>query len=152
MVRSSTIISLLSPLCCDNIYPPPLFSFHLEPQELELQLRPRTITNISILPSHKLLQIIVSRLQTPWTLVRYLLHNECICYATNRNAEKTRTVLGEEEKMWIFTRASNEGSRRFHNHRVKVSYSRLSLMIVAPESQFHVYLPWGQCLISIVSQ
>ena len=74
----------------------PLFSFHLEPQELVLQLRPRTITNISILRSHKLLQIIVSRLQTPWTLVRYLLHNECICYATNRNAEKTRTVLGED--------------------------------------------------------
>ena len=97
--------SLRCPLCCDNIYPPPLFSFHLEPQELELQLssRPRAITNISILPSHKLLQIIVSRLQTPWTLLRYLLHNECICYATNRNVEKTRTVLGEDEDIyWSF--------------------------------------------------
>ena len=28
-----------------------------------------------------------------------------------------------------------------------VSYSRLSLMIIAPWTQFHIYLPWGQmCL------
>ena len=26
-----------------------------------------------------------------------------------------------------------------------VSYSRPSLMIIASVSQFHVYLPWGQC-------
>ena len=32
-----------------------------------------------------------------------------------------------------------------------VSYSRLSLMIIASRTQFHVYLPWGQCLFRIVS-
>ena len=32
-----------------------------------------------------------------------------------------------------------------------VSYSRLSIMIIALASQFHVYLSWGQCPFSIVS-
>ena len=32
-----------------------------------------------------------------------------------------------------------------------VSYSYPSLMIIASASQFHVYLPWGQHLFSIVS-
>ena len=32
-----------------------------------------------------------------------------------------------------------------------VSYSHLSLMIIASRTQFHVYLPWGQGLFSIVS-
>ena len=33
-----------------------------------------------------------------------------------------------------------------------VSYSCPSLMIIAPGTQFHVYLPWGQHLFSIVSK
>ena len=32
-----------------------------------------------------------------------------------------------------------------------MSYSRLSLMIIASRTQFLVYLPWGQCPFSIVS-
>ena len=40
--------------------------------------------------------------------------------------------------------------RRFANVSI-VSYSRPSLMIIASVSQFHVYLPLGQRLFSIVS-
>ena len=40
--------------------------------------------------------------------------------------------------------------RRFSKVSI-VSYSRLSLMIIASASQFPVYLPWGQRLFSIVS-
>ena len=32
-----------------------------------------------------------------------------------------------------------------------VSYIRLSLMIIASGTQFHVERPWGQCPFSIVS-
>ena len=32
-----------------------------------------------------------------------------------------------------------------------VSYSRPSLMLIVSETQFHVYLPWGQRPFSIVS-
>ena len=105
MVRSSTIISPLSAVrCAVTIFIlRPCFLSILSRKSWCSSSRPRAITNISILPSHKLLQIIVSRLQTPWTPLRYLLHNECICYATNRNVEKTRTVLGEDEDIyWSF--------------------------------------------------
>ena len=40
--------------------------------------------------------------------------------------------------------------RKFANGII-VSYSRPSLMIIASGTQFHVYLPWGQHLFSIVS-
>ena len=40
--------------------------------------------------------------------------------------------------------------RRFAKVSI-VSYSRLSLMIIALATQFHVYLPWGQRMFSIVS-
>ena len=40
--------------------------------------------------------------------------------------------------------------RRFSEVSI-VSYSRPSLMIIASASQFHVYIPWGQCPFSIVS-
>ena len=40
--------------------------------------------------------------------------------------------------------------RRFAKVSI-VSYSRPSLMIIAPASQFHVYLPWGQRPFSIMS-
>ena len=40
--------------------------------------------------------------------------------------------------------------RRFARVSI-VSYSRLSLMIIVSASQFHIYLPWGQCPFSIVS-
>ena len=32
-----------------------------------------------------------------------------------------------------------------------VSYSRPSLMIIVSRTQFHVYLPWGQCLFSVLN-
>ena len=32
-----------------------------------------------------------------------------------------------------------------------VSYSRPSLMIIALQTQFHIYIPWGQHPLSIVS-
>ena len=32
-----------------------------------------------------------------------------------------------------------------------VSYSRPSLLIIVSASQFHVYLPWGQSLTSLIS-
>ena len=41
--------------------------------------------------------------------------------------------------------------RRFEKVSI-VSYSRPSLMIITLASQFHIYLTWGQCLFSIVSQ
>ena len=40
--------------------------------------------------------------------------------------------------------------RRFAKVSI-VSYNRLSVMIIALVSQFHVYLPWGQRPFSIVS-
>ena len=40
--------------------------------------------------------------------------------------------------------------RRFAKVSI-VSYSRPSLIIIASATQFHVYLPWGQRLFSIVS-
>ena len=40
--------------------------------------------------------------------------------------------------------------RRFGKDSI-VSYIRLSLMLIALASRFHVYLPWGQRLFSIVS-
>ena len=40
--------------------------------------------------------------------------------------------------------------RRFAKVSI-VSYSRRSLTIIASASQFHVYLPWGQCPFRIVS-
>ena len=40
--------------------------------------------------------------------------------------------------------------RRFAKVSI-VSYSRLSLMIIASASQFHIYLSWGQRQFSIVS-
>ena len=40
--------------------------------------------------------------------------------------------------------------RRFAKVSI-VSYNRPSLMIIVLVSQFYVYLPWGQCLFSIVS-
>ena len=42
------------------------------------------------------------------------------------------------------------GDGRVGQHSI-VSYSRPSLMIIALASQFHVYLPWGPCLFSLVS-
>ena len=41
--------------------------------------------------------------------------------------------------------------RRFAKVSI-VSYSRLSLMIIASVSQFHIYLPWAQCLLMQHSQ
>ena len=43
-----------------------------------------------------------------------------------------------------------EVNRRFTKVSL-VSYSHPPLMIIASASQFHVYLPWGQCPFSIVS-
>ena len=43
-----------------------------------------------------------------------------------------------------------EDKRRFAKFSI-VSYSRLSLMIIALASQFYIYLPWSQCLFSIVN-
>ena len=52
----------------------------------------------------------------------------------------------------MMTRTWNEGYPKVRFAKVIIlSYSRPSFMIIASASQFHVYLPWGQCLFSIVS-
>ena len=54
----------------------------------------------------------------------------------------------------VDTRAWNEGYLKVREDFGLVSivsYCCPSLMIIAPASQFHIYLPWGKCLFSIVS-
>ena len=60
----------------------------------------------------------------------------------------TGAILGTQASIPL--ELETKVKRRFVKVSI-VSYSRPSLMIIAPASQFHVYLPWGQHLFSIVS-
>ena len=53
----------------------------------------------------------------------------------------------------VFISAANRsiGEVVQSRRRPLLSYSRLSLMIIASRTQFHIYLSWGQRLFSIVS-
>ena len=54
------------------------------------------------------------------------------------------------DKAHFILELETKAIRRFAKVSI-VSYSRPSLMIIESASQFHVYLPWGQRLFSLVS-
>ena len=60
-------------------------------------------------------------------------------------------VAAPRSLCWDYRTSASKSSIRGFGLVSIVSYSRPSLMIIAPRTQFHVERPWGQRLFSIVS-
>ena len=81
-----------------------------------------------------------------WSLSSPSSNNFCPHYFINLNLQLYIDIEISGSGIELETKAIG----RFAKVSI-VSYNRPSLMIIVSASQFHVYLPWGQCPFSIVS-
>ena len=106
-----------------------------------------TLNHQMVIGNGKIEKMVETNFNRIVSKVLVALYQNCQRLSANILASATASA----SKMLI-TNTSTKVIRdgRVGQHSI-VSYSRPSLMIIALASQFHVYLPWGPCLFSLVS-